>query len=188
MSATERPDPEQLRQDIARTRAEMGRTVDEIEDRVSPSRIRERQANRIRGRWERARTTVMGEPGPSGTRERVGGMADQASESVQRAPERVEDMTRGNPLAAGMIAFGLGALAGSLLPSSEAERSIAGELREEFETPVRDSLQRSSEEVADHMKDEAQRSMEETKQVAQDAAERTSEQAQRSAEQVRHRA
>ncbi len=193
-------EPEDLRRDIARTRADMDQTLAQIEDRVSPSRIKDRQVDRIRGRWDRTREAVMGtsDDGPDvgqradEVRERASGVGDRAGEVANRAvdgaretPDRVEELTRGNPLAAGIIAFGLGALTGSFLPSSAAERQLASGLREEFEEPLRAELQHAGEEVKDDLRQHAQEGVEETKQTARDATDRTTDEAKGRAEEVR---
>jgi ElaB/YqjD/DUF883 family membrane-anchored ribosome-binding protein len=190
--------PEDLRRDIAQTRAEMDQTLAQIEDRVSPSRIKDRQVDRFRGRWDRTRTAVMGSDGPdakeraSRVGDRAGEMSDRASDSAQQAaeqarqaPDRVEEMTRGNPLAAGIVAFGLGALAGSLAPSSAPERQLASGLRDQFEEPVKGELQTAGEGMKEDLQEHAQQAVEETKRTAQGAADRTTEEARGRAENVR---
>jgi hypothetical protein len=157
-------DPERLRRDIAATRADMDRTLAELEDRVSPSRIRERQTEKVRTRWNDVRTAVMGQANEAG--ERTSGMAHGAQEALQHAPDRVEDAARGNPLAAGLIAFGLGALAGSLFPATGPERRAASQLRDEFEEPARASLQEAADEVRSELQEHAQHAVEDTKQTA----------------------
>jgi ElaB/YqjD/DUF883 family membrane-anchored ribosome-binding protein len=183
-------DPELLRREIAATRADMDRTLAELEDRVSPTRIRERQTQKLQSRWEHARERVMGSNEGTGhqVRERLMGTAHDAQDAVQHAPERVEEVTRGNPLAVGMVAFGLGAVAGSLLPSSGPERSLATELRDEFEEPIRQELQAAGQQVKGELQEHAEQAVEETKQTAQQATERTKQQAQSSAEQVKDHA
>jgi uncharacterized protein YjbJ (UPF0337 family) len=183
--------PEDLRHDIARTRADMDQTLAQIEDRVSPSRIRDRQVDRVRGRWERARTAVMGSEGPDAQQRasqvsgRAGDAAQQAAERAKQTPERMEEMTRGNPLAAGLIAFGLGARGGSLAPSSAPERQLASGLRDEFEEPVKGELQAAGDGMKQDLQEHAQHAVEETKRTAQDAADRTTDEARGRAEQVR---
>ena len=202
------PQPEELRSDIARTRADMDQTLAQIEDRVSPTRIKERQMDRVRSRWDRTREAVMGssvedrpDVGQRASRvgDRVGERANevsgrasdatqQAADRARQAPERVEEVTRGHPLAAGLIAFGLGALVGSLAPSSAPERQLASGLRDEFEEPVREELKQSGAEVKDDLREHAQQAVEETKQTAQGAADRTTEEARGRAEEVRSEA
>lgn len=178
-------DPEQLRRDIARTREEMGTTVEAIEDRMSPRRIRERQVTRLRGRWHDAREAVMG----SASEEHdLRHRASRAGDAVQHAPDRARGTTRGNPLAAGMIAFGVGALAGTFLPVTTPEQRAAARLRDEFEEPVREELQHAGQQVADHMREEAKDAGQQVKQTAQDVVDTTSEEARQSADEVREHA
>ncbi|MEH6373342.1 phage holin family protein [Streptomyces sp. KLMMK] len=54
--------------------------------------------------------------------------AEEAGETVRRVPEQAVRRTQGNLLAAGLIAFGAGLLAASLLPVSQAEQQAAAEL------------------------------------------------------------
>lgn len=208
-----RDDPERLRDDIARTRADLGRTVTQIEYRVSPRVVARRQVRKVQDGVGRARTAVMGSPEydtarsrPSGqfdreidirdqasekagqAREQASQYADQARETVQEAPERVKEATAGNPLAAGLIAFGVGALAGTLLPSSETERQAAQKLRDEFEEPLREEGQRAGERVRDRVQTRAQDATEQVKATAQDATERTKQEAQSSAQEVQEHA
>lgn len=176
-------DAERQRREIEATRADMGRTLETLEDRVSPSRIKERQTEKIRGRWTQVKDSVMGssDHGSSSSQGRAGEMADGAKDAVQHAPDRVEEATRGNPLAAGLIALGVGALAGTLFPASGPERRLASELRDEFEEPVRSELQHAGQEMGEELRDHAQRSVEEVKSTAQDATETTKNDAQSSA-------
>ena len=180
------PDPDQQRREIAATREDMGRTMAEIEDRVSPSRIKERQSARMRSKWTRMRESVMGTSEEA--KSRTSAKAHEAQERMQEAPERVEAMTRGNPMAAGLIALGFGALAGSLLPASRPEQEMASELRDEFEAPVRQGLQRTGHEMQDQLKEQAKETVKEhAMEVMSDtkeSAKRTQEEAKTSAQEV----
>ena len=51
-------DTDTLRHEIQATRSDMDRTLAELEDRVSPTRIKERQAAKVRSRWDDVRTSV----------------------------------------------------------------------------------------------------------------------------------
>jgi ElaB/YqjD/DUF883 family membrane-anchored ribosome-binding protein len=184
-TTTERP-TERQRIEIDQTRADMGRTLERIEDRVSPTRIKERQTDRLRSRWSRTKDRVMGSnPESAGVRDRMGDASGRVSDTVQEAPERLEHATRGNPIAAGLIAAGVGALAGSLIPTSEPERELGGKLRDEFEEPVKAELQHAGEEVRDDLREDAQHSAEAIKSTAQGSVERTREEAEGSARRMR---
>ena len=53
-----------------------------------------------------------------------------AQSAVTGAPAQLTSQARGNPLAAGLIAFGVGLLAGSLLPTSAAEQQAATKVKD----------------------------------------------------------
>ncbi len=175
-------DPDQLRREIAATRADMDRTLAELEDRVSPSRIRERQTAKVRSRWDGVKTSVMGSAGE------VNDTLDDAQQAVQQVPQELESATRGNPLAAGLIAFGIGSIAGSLFPATTPERKVADELRDQLEEPINEQVQRSGHEVGNELQEHAQDAVEDTKQAAQQASERVQVDVRTSAEQVQDHA
>ena len=52
-----------------------------------------------------------------------------AGEAVADAPRKVASATQGNPVAVGLIAFGVGLLAASLIPASRPEQRAAVVLR-----------------------------------------------------------
>jgi hypothetical protein len=62
--------------------------------------------------------------------------ASEAREAVREVPATVKRKAQGNPLAAGVIAFGLGMLVSSLIPSSEKERQAVSQLHENLK-PVK---------------------------------------------------
>ena len=180
------PDPEQQRREIAETREDMGRTMAEIEDRVSPSRIKERQSARMHSKWSRMRESVMGSSHDA--KSRASDKAHEAQDRMHQGPERVEQMTRGNPMAAGLVALGVGALAGTLIPASRAEKQVASELRDEFEGPVREGLQGMGHDMQDQFKEQAKETVKEhAMDVASDtleSAKRTQQEAKSSAQEV----
>jgi Protein of unknown function (DUF3618) len=143
-------EPEQLERDIERTRRELGDNMDALADRLNPRRAMGRQVNRTRGALGGLRDRVMGTASDTAGRrmesmrsgmdsatssvESVGSAAssavssvsDTASGTVQAARRQAE----GNPLAAGVIAFGFGWLVSSLLPPTEAEKQAATRVQE----------------------------------------------------------
>lgn len=165
---------EELRRDIEHTRDNMGYTLDAIGDRVSPGRIMERRRNRIIGGFADMRDAVMGpvhEAGSalgdhvSGTRETLGAGASDLAENIAHSPDMARRQARGNPFAAGVIAFGGGLLLAALIPPSEPERQIAQKVRDAAEPlvePARDAaqhvasaVQESGQEAAGHLKETA---------------------------------
>jgi gas vesicle protein len=168
----------EVRSDIDDTRQEMSETIDAIADRTSPGRIIQRRRQRMSDRWRSVRERVMGRADdPCGSVDDSGpGMAESARdtagtvvEGARQAPEKLLEQAQGNPIAAGLIAFGGGLLVASLIPPSEVEQRVAGQVAEKAE-PLRDELQRAGQEVADDLKSTAQESAEQVKQRAYEAA------------------
>ena len=78
--------------------------------------------------------------------------------------------TQGNPLAAGLIAFGAGLLVSSLIPASQKEREAADALKTAAE-PLTTELTEAAKNVAEGLREPAQEAMENVKASAADATE-----------------
>ena len=63
----------------------------------------------------------------------ITGANDKAAGQVASVPQRVEAGTRGNPLAAGLIAFGAGLVAATFLPSTRREEQLARQVQPQVE-------------------------------------------------------
>lgn len=166
-----------VRTEIEDTRQDMSQTIDAIADRTSPRRVVARRRERMANGWRSMRERVMGRADDvrataggrayelaGGAQERAGGVAEQA----RRAPEVVVEQTQGNPLAAGLIAFGGGLLLASMLPPTEAEQRVAGKVREQTQ-PLQDELVRAGQAVGEDLKSSAQDAAEQVKQRAAEA-------------------
>lgn len=129
---------------------------------------------------------AMGDAG-----DRVSGWADDAQHAVQQAPAQLRGRTAGNPLAAGLIAFGAGLLVSSLIPASRVEqraaeglkeqaaplvdeaKQVAQQLRDDLEPVARDaaqSVKESATEAVDHVKADGADKAQDLKAESQDAA------------------
>jgi hypothetical protein len=150
---------EELRREIDETRGELGTTVDAISDHVSPSRIMERRKDRLVDRWTSAKQTVMGSA--SGLHDSVA----SATDSVGRAPQGITSQTQGQPIVAGVIAFGVGFLAASVFPGSRAEAQLAQKVQAAAQ-PVVDELKQSGQDVAAALKEPALESVQQVKETA----------------------
>ena len=181
---------DEIRQDIERTRDDLSASLDVLGDRVSPRRIAQRRVSGIRGGLTSMRETVMGSPDGGGVRGSVQAASEQASsaaDQLREAPGALRENVQGNPLAAGLIAFGGGLLLGSILPATQRERqmasAVAGELQpvidqakgaaEELRTNMQDSVQSA----AEHVKDQAKTAAQEVKDEARGAADDMKDQA-----------
>jgi uncharacterized protein YjbJ (UPF0337 family) len=200
-------EPDRLRQDIEQTRAELTRDVDRLADKTSPKRVAQRRWTALRekvmGTSEQARYTVSDTAGTvqdkassavgtaqdkaSSAVDAVQDRATQAGDAVRQAPRVVAQQTQGNPLAVGIIAFGVGMLTATLLPATEAERRAgrqirdsSGELTErvkdvaqEMKEDLSGSVQGAAGQVRDTARDAAQTTTGQAQASAQDAAEQT---------------
>lgn len=180
----ERRTSDDIRRDIEHTRTDLGETITEIEDRVSPRKIKQRSTARAKNRWHRIREQVMGTK--EDVRDRVsssgdGSATDSAKERAQEAREKVE----GNPLAAGLIAFGGGLLASALLPATQKEQEAADRLREQVEEPVREGVQEAGQQLKDDLTEQATDRAKQVGKEAMGAAARTGTDAQDSARSVK---
>ncbi|MDQ0373354.1 DUF3618 domain-containing protein [Cellulomonas humilata] len=149
-------DPDQIRDDIERTRAELSSDVDALTDKVSPTQAAQRQADRIRATATDVKERVMG--GVSDGAQSVGSAASAVGDTATSLPAAARSRARGNPLAAGLVAFGIGWLASSLLPSTRQEQQLAQSAKEQAAPLVQDA------------KDAAQGIAENLRQPAQEAA------------------
>lgn len=178
---------EELNADIENTRQDLSRNLDALEDRVSPNRIIERRKEAARGRITGLKDKVMGSARNSTSS--VGDQASSAASSVQSsahgAMSTVEEKTEGNPLAAGLIAFGAGALVASMLPASKHEERAAQQVVEKAkDSGVVDEAKSMGQEMGSNLKDSATEAAEEVKSTAKDSAQNVKEEGQSSAQRV----
>ncbi|MDO5696748.1 MAG: DUF3618 domain-containing protein [Dermatophilus congolensis] len=126
-------------------------------------------------------TRYVGDAGYRGDygddRGRAGELRDQASDQLHRAqnavagaPAATRRKTQGNPIAAGLIAFGAGWLLGSLLPSSQREQEAAVALKERAQ-PLVDEAKHVAQEAGEHLREPAQQAADSLKATATDAVE-----------------
>ena len=114
--------------------------------------------------------------------------ASTAADAVQQAPQAIRRQTRGNPLAAGLIAFGAGWLVSSLLPASRREQELADQAKQVAQEKVQPVLQQVAGEVGDNLREPAQQAVESVKATAQDAKETVADEGRSAAQDVSGRA
>ncbi|WP_024365249.1 DUF3618 domain-containing protein [Arthrobacter sp. TB 26] len=171
--------PDVIRADIEATRARLGTNVDAVADKVTPSHIVHRQADKVK---ENVKDAVFGvKEKVMGTADHAAGNANSAAgtagahfsdagAAIGDAPTQVKTKTQGNPLAAGLIAFGAGLLVSSLIPASQQEREAADALKTAAE-PLTSELTEAAKHVAEGLKEPAQAAMDNVKATATDATE-----------------
>jgi hypothetical protein len=188
---------QELRQDIERIRDDLDTTLDALGERVSPRRIAQRRKAAVRTRVTRVRSAVMGSADESGStvagqarhvagsaKEGAQHVANRAAEEIRDAPDLIQQQTQGNPLAAGLIAFGAGLLLATLFPPTEAEQRAAGAVQERVE-PLKDQAIEAGREVKDHLQESARESAQQVKETATEATQEVKQQTQSSAEKVK---
>jgi hypothetical protein len=184
---------QELRQDIERIRDDLDETLDALGERVSPRQIARRRKDAARARVTRVRTAVMGSAQETGSaaagkarhaKDTVQESASEAADKVREAPEMIQQQAQGNPLAAGLVAFGAGMLLATLFPPTEAEQRAASAVQARVE-PLKDQALEAGREMKDHLQQSAQESAQQVKETATDAAHEVKDQAQSSAESVK---
>lgn len=190
--------PEEIRQRIEETRADLSADVDAVGDTLDPRQIAHRQADKVRSRVGAVRERVMGTA--QSTSDAAGGASDSARsaagsvvQGVKDTPGVVAQKAQGNPLAVGLIAFGVGWLTSALLPSSEREQRAAQAVKEQALPQVKeaaqhiaDDLREPAQEAVQAVKDRATDSVAEVKEHSAQAAAELRDRAQDSAQEVRH--
>ena len=186
-------DPDQIRSEIDQTQRELSADVDALTEKISPQRIVERRVRRTRTAMTNVKDKIMGNTSDayltagsaasgvgdsvgaraSAARDTVADTASSAADTVRSAPETVRRRAEGNPLAAGLIAFGAGWLLSSLLPASEPEQRVASQVKDfavEQGRPVAGQLGEAGQQAAEQLKESAQQRAETVRQTAADAA------------------
>jgi ElaB/YqjD/DUF883 family membrane-anchored ribosome-binding protein len=186
-------DPDVIRRQIEDTRRELSYDVDALNEKVNPARVVDRRVTAAKGRITNLKEKVMGsaqdttsqahgmasdaagavQGAASNAADSVSSAASSAVGAVQQAPDQVIRQTQGNPMAAGLIAFGVGWLVSSLLPASEKEKQLAQQAEtavKEHKDMLLEPAKQAAQEIGDQLKPAAQDAMESVKSTAQDAA------------------
>ena len=193
-------DPDQIRGNIENTQKNLSADVDALAEKVSPSRIVERRVEQTRSAMTSVKDRIMGSAAEttstvSGTassaaasaKDTLAAKASSAADMASSAPEQARQRTRGNPLAAGLVAFGAGWLLSSLLPATEPEQQAAAQVKDlamEKGRPVAQELGQAGQEAAQSLRESAQQRAQSVKDTAADAASTVADEAQSQASDV----
>jgi gas vesicle protein len=179
--------------DIEATRTNLTRDIDELTDKVSPSRVLDRRKEAAKGRIGSIRDKVMGSATDAGGS--LSGTASSATESISDtatgAFNGLESRAQGNPLAAGVVAFGAGMLISALIPASDKEARSAQKLTQvakEQGQPLIDEAKAVGQDMAADLKDSAADSAQQVQATAQDSVESIKQEGQSSAQTVKDEA
>jgi ElaB/YqjD/DUF883 family membrane-anchored ribosome-binding protein len=179
--------------DIEATRSNLTRDIDELTDKVSPARVLDRRKQAAKGRIGSVRDKVMGSASAAG--DRLSGSTSNAtgavSDGASSALDTLESRAQGNPLAAGLVAFGAGMLISALIPASENESQAAQRLTEvakEQGQPLIDEAKSVAQDMAGDLRESAADSAQHLKSTAQESAETVQQEGQSSAQNVKNEA
>ncbi len=181
--------PDEIRAQIEQTRAELTGDVNVLADKVSPGKVAQRRVESAKNSMTSVKERIVGaahdKTDSLGARSssaggRAGEVASGASDVVKGAPTQVRAQAQGSPLAAGLIAFGAGALAAAIFPASAKEQQATEAIKEQM-APVLESAKESATSVAADLKETLQPATQEAAQsvkaTAQDAVAATTDHA-----------
>jgi hypothetical protein len=184
--------PDAIRSDIEATRARLGTNVDAVADKVTPSNIVHRQTDKVKDAVTGVKERIMGAADSAtstvqdrvhsggghttdalhstgdtlhGAKDTAAAKLSDAGTAISHAPDQVKTKTQGNPLAAGLIAFGAGMLVSSLIPPSQKEREAAQQLKTAAE-PLATQVTDAAKDMVQDLKEPAQEAMENVKTTA----------------------
>jgi uncharacterized protein YjbJ (UPF0337 family) len=183
--------PEEIQAEIEQTRSSLSENVDRLGDKVSPGKVVGRRVDKVKDSVSSVRDKVMGSSSDGGGM--MGGMssakdtlgsasssisdaASSVSEAASNAPQAMRRQTQGNPLAAGVIAFGVGWMLSSLAPATDNQKHMASKV-EDKASELAEPLKQQAQEMASDMKEPLQQATEQLKSTASDAASETAGQA-----------
>ena len=152
-------DPNLIRADIERNRAEMGDTVEAIGYKAD---VKSRAKDRI-----------------SDTKDRLTGKVSDVTPDGQQV-ERAAGVAQENPLGLAIGGIAVGFLAGMLAPSSRVEDEKIGPMADQ----VKDQIKETGQEAMERGKDVAQQAAETAKEAGQEHAQELQGSAQQRAETV----
>ena len=175
-------DPDAIRRDIERTRGRLSNDVDTLGETVSPANVAHRATVRAKGRVSSVKDSIMGSAHDA---QSTGGDAVHAvTDTASDLPRQARSQARGNPLAAGAIALGVGWLVGSLMPASAPERELAASAKEKAQ-PLVDEAKSMAQDVAQDLKQPATEAVQSVKETAAEGAQEVKDEGQSKAQDVK---
>ncbi|WP_142058390.1 DUF3618 domain-containing protein [Pseudarthrobacter sp. B4EP4b] len=206
--------PDAIRSDIEATRARLGTNVDAVADKVTPSNIVHRQTDKVKDAVTGVKERIMGAADSAtstvqdrvhsgtghttdalhstgdtlhGAKDTAAAKLSDAGTAISHAPDQVKTKTQGNPLAAGLIAFGAGMLVSSLIPPSQKEREAAQQLKSAAE-PLATQVTDAAKDMVQDLKEPAQEAMENVKTTATEGVQNVKAEGQGAVTDVKDRA
>ncbi|WP_432561669.1 DUF3618 domain-containing protein [Kineococcus sp. SYSU DK003] len=171
-------EPEQLKHDIEGTRSQLSADLDALSDKISPSNVAHRQVEAAKASVAGVRDRIMGSAHDAadsvkGAADSVKGAASSSGDAAGGGVAKAKSKAQGNPLAAGVIAFGAGWLLSSLFPASaketEATRALVETAKDKGQPLLQEAKSMASE-VGSSLGEHAKEAAAQVKETAQDAA------------------
>ena len=168
---------EQIKADIEATRADLSQDVDALAQTVRPANVARRQKNKARsavfGAKDKAKSAVFGAKDTvmssvSQVQSASGDALQSTGEAISSAPQVARQRAEGNPLAAGLIALGVGWLAGSLVPATRVERQAADALKKQA-APLTQEVSDMTKEAVQNLQEPAKEAVAQVKSTGADA-------------------
>jgi ElaB/YqjD/DUF883 family membrane-anchored ribosome-binding protein len=141
-------DPNEIRQEIESTRAEMGETVEALGHKTD---VTGRAKGAVSDRVESVRSKVTGSTPDSG--------------EVKQGARRAAGVAQENPLGLAVGAAAVGFVAGMLAPSTKVEDERIGPMADQ----IKDKAREVGQEAVERGKDVAQQAAESARETAQEA-------------------
>lgn len=170
-------DPSQIRAQIEDTRASLSDDVDALAYQAHPAHLAQRQVEKVKAKGARLLDRILGSAedltddvraGVHDASRAVAGTASDVGDAVADAPRNLRRQAEGNPVVAGLVAFGLGLLVAAAIPPTRKERELAEELKERAQ-PLVDQVSAAAHEVADNLAEPASEAVDSLKQSAGEA-------------------
>ncbi|MEH0932030.1 DUF3618 domain-containing protein [Micromonospora sp. CPCC 205558] len=182
-------DPDRIRREIETTRNELSSDVDALTDKVNPRRIAGDRVGQARGAFTRAKEKMMGSSNHLGQEagQRMSHAAGSVRNETRSLGQQSREQAQGNPMAAGLVAFGVGLLAASLIPPSGRERQLAGRARSmvsEHSGELREQASQVGHQMQDNLREPAQQAAQSVRSSAQQGVSAVRDQGRSAAGQV----
>ena len=190
-------EPDEIRQDIEQTRAEMSETVEAIGYKADvPARAKEKVSekmdaarSKVSEAASRAKEAVAGSTADAG--DTAGGVASRVREAtpsaaqVKQRARRAAGLAQENPLGLALGAAAIGFLAGLAVPSTRVEDERLGPVADEVKERVKETGQEALERGKEVAREAASSTAETAKEQGQDLAASAKQRGQEVREQVR---
>jgi hypothetical protein len=167
-------EPDQIRAEIERTRAEMSDTVDALGYKAD---VKTRTKENLQGKKESAKESIVG------VKDKVVGATPDSGEVKEKA-RRGASVAQQNPLGLAIGSVAVGFLAGMLIPATRVEDEKMGELSDS----VIEKAKETGQEALEHGKEVAQEAAQSVKESGQEHAQQVKDSAQQSAQDIRQEA